>query len=119
MSAHDHHEEMHPPAPVWMYVTNFLVLVVLTIVTYFVATKDLGALSTPVALGIAVVKAGLVVLFFMHVFESGPLTKLTIFSSLFMVAVLCGFFLIDYSTRNLEVLPPEETAPVIEKAAKG
>ena len=72
MSAHDHHEEMHPPAPVWMYVVNFLVLVVLTIVTYFVATKDLGALSTPV----------------------------------------------DYSTRNLEVLPPEETAPVVEKSAK-
>jgi len=34
------------------------------------------------------------------------------------VAVLCGFFLVDYSTRNLEVLPPEETAPVVEKSAK-
>jgi len=112
MSAHGH-EEMHPPAPVWMYVTNFLVLVVLTIVTYFVATKDLGVLSTPVALGIAVVKAGLVVLFFMHVYESGPLTKLVIFGSLFMVAVLCCFFLIDYSTRNLNLLPPDEVTPAV------
>lgn len=113
MSAHGH-EEMHPPAPVWMYVTNFLVLVVLTIVTYLVATKDLGALSTPVALGIAVLKAALVVLFFMHVYESGPLTKLVIFGSLFMVAVLILFFLLDYSTRNLNLLPPDEKIPAAD-----
>lgn len=118
MSAHGK-EEFHAPAPVAMYVANFLVLVVLTIVTYYVATKDLGALSTPVALGIAVVKAALVVLFFMHVFESGPLTKLVIFGSLFMVAVLCVFFLIDYSTRNLDVLTPADSGVKVVEAKKG
>ena len=116
MSAHEH-DGMHPPAPVWMYVSNFLVLVVLTIVTYFVATLNLGAFSTPIALGIAVVKAALVVLFFMHVYESSPLTKVVIFCSLFILTVLLTFFMVDYTTRNLNVLPPDEGPVTVPKKA--
>lgn len=97
---------LHPPAKAWTYWANFLTLCVLTVVTWYTACMDLGVISTPVALGIAVVKATLVVLFFMHVWESTALTKLVIAMSLFMLTVLLTFLLTDYMTRNYDVLPP-------------
>lgn len=103
---------LHPPAKAWTYWANFLALCVLTVVTWYTARMDLGALSTPVALGIAVIKAALVVLFFMHVWESTPLTKLVIAMSLFMLTVLLTFMFTDYMTRNYDVLPPADHAAV-------
>ena len=97
---------LHPPAPARTYWANFLTLCVLTVVTWFTACQDLGVMSTPIALGIAVIKAALVVLFFMHVWESTPLTKLVIFASLFILTVLLTFLFTDYMTRNYDVLPP-------------
>ena len=63
------------------------------------------------------VKAALVVLFFMHVYESSPLTKVVIFCSLFILTVLLTFFMVDYTTRNLNVLPPDEVPVTVPKKA--
>ena len=49
------------------YYTIYLILLVCTYLTWQVAFFDLGAMNTVAALAIAVFKAALVVLFFMHV----------------------------------------------------
>ena len=55
---------------------------VLTVITVAVAFVDLGNLNVVVALAVAVLKATLVVLFFMHVKYSPTLTKLVVISSI-------------------------------------
>jgi len=50
---------------------------VLTAITVTVAFIDLGKLNFPVALAVAIPKATLVILFFVHVKYSSRLTKLT------------------------------------------
>jgi cytochrome c oxidase subunit 4 len=59
----------------------------------------MGVFNPIVALGIACIKAGLVVLFFMHVKYSTKLTKLTVFCGLFTFLALIGMTLADYFSR--------------------
>jgi cytochrome c oxidase subunit IV len=87
-------------SPKSTYYTIFASLMVLTIVTVAVAFVDLGLLSFPVALGIAIVKATLVILFFMHVKYSSQLTKLFVVSTFFFLVVLFGLTMTDYLTRG-------------------
>ena len=58
--------------PVRVYVGVFLTLLVMTAITTLVSGIDLGPWNTVVALGIAVFKATLVVLFFMNVKYGSP-----------------------------------------------
>jgi cytochrome c oxidase subunit 4 len=74
-------------------------LLVLTGITVFASFLELGIFNPIVALAIAVVKAMLVVLFFMHVKYSSKLTKLTVFCGLFTFVALVGMTLADYFTR--------------------
>jgi cytochrome c oxidase subunit 4 len=60
---------------------------------------ELGALNTVVALSIAVVKASLVILFFMHVFYGTRLTKLIVGAGLFWLILLLFIAMFDYWTR--------------------
>ena len=83
-----------------MYVTIFLALMVLTGVTVGAAFVDLGSFNFPVAMLIAVFKASLVVWYFMHVKYQSHLTKLTVATGLFFLAILLGMSLIDYVSRN-------------------
>ena len=74
----------------------------LTVVTAWVSTIDLGWANTPVALMIASAKAAVVALFFMHVkYTSEKLTKTVILSVLFFLLILLFFSMMDYSTRHL------------------
>ena len=82
------------------YLAVFLALLVLTALTVWVAFFDLGAFSNVAALGIAVLKATLVVLFFMHVRHSTRLTKLTVAGGLFWLLLLFAITIGDYLTRN-------------------
>jgi cytochrome c oxidase subunit 4 len=77
----------------------FGTLLVLTLTTYLVAGAPLGVWHVPVALGIAVVKAVLVALIFMHLIQSSKLTWLVVASGLFTLALLISFTLADYWTR--------------------
>lgn len=52
----------------------FLTLIVCTAITVAVSFVDLGRFNVLAALGLAILKATLVVLFFMHVKYSGKLT---------------------------------------------
>lgn len=90
-----------------MYLLIFLALLVGTALTVGAAFVDLGAmtgfsaLNDLVMLAIAVTKAVLVVLFFMHVKYSGRLTALTIVSALVFFALLAGGVLVDVASRGM------------------
>jgi cytochrome c oxidase subunit 4 len=84
------------------YYTIWIILLLLTGLTAWVATVDLGPLHTVVALAIATVKAVIVVLFFMHVkYTSEKLTKVVIVSAIFWLLILLALSMVDYGTRHL------------------
>ncbi len=83
-----------------VYVTIFLVLLVGTGLTVLAAFQDFpGPLNAVVALTIAVIKATLVVLYFMHVRYSSRLIWLVIAAALFWLAIMFALTISDYSTR--------------------
>ena len=92
-------------SPKSTYYTIFGALMVLTAVTVAVAFVNLGALNFPVALGIAITKATLVVLFFMHVKYSSQLTKMFVGMAFFFLIILFGLSLTDYLSRGLRTYP--------------
>jgi cytochrome c oxidase subunit 4 len=83
------------------YFAIFAALMVLTLVTVGVTYIDLGALNLFTALAIAVTKATLVVLFFMHAKYSERLVHVTILSALSFLAIMAAFSLADYFTRGI------------------
>src|SRR6202162_866653 len=88
-----------------VYITIFLALMVGTGLMVVAAFQDFpGPLNAVVALTIAVVKATLVVLYFMHVRYSSRLIWLIIGSGLFWLAILFALTISDYWTRSW--LPP-------------
>ena len=91
-----HRDPKHHVTPLSTYFVIFFLLLALTAVTTAVAFVDLGPLSTPVAFIIAICKAMLVLLFFMHVRHSTRLTWVVVGSSFFMLGVLFVLTLSDY-----------------------
>ena len=85
--------------PLRVYLAVFVSLLVLTGVTTAVAFVDLGPANTPVALGIASLKASLVVLYFMHVRWSGRIVRTFAVIGLLFLVILFAFSLGDYLTR--------------------
>lgn len=83
------------------YYVVYGMLLVLLVVTYGAAYLDLGMWHTPVAWGIAVVKAVLIVLFFMHVRGSTPLTWLFAAAGFVWLAIMIGLAMSDYWARGL------------------
>ena len=96
--AHGHPE--HHIVPKRVYFVIFFALIVLTWVTAWVSTIDLGAFNTVVALSIAVFKASLVLFFFMHVFWGTRLTKLIVAAGVFWLLLLLFIAMMDIWTRN-------------------
>ena len=92
-------------SPKTTYYAIFGSQMVLTAVTVIVAFINLGSLNFPVALSIAIVKATLVILFFMHVKYSSRLTKLICGGAFFFLVVLFGLTLTDYLSRGWFVAP--------------
>ncbi len=92
-------------SPKPMYYAIFGSLMALTVTTVAIAFVDLGALNFPVALAIAILKATLVILFFMHVKYSSALTKLICGGAFFFLIILFGLTLTDYLSRGWFVAP--------------
>ena len=87
------------PSP-WLYFGILCALVIGTVLTYEIAKIDLGIFNPVVALTIAVIKAVLVILFFMHVYYSNKLTKLTVAAGFFWLMIMITMSLSDYLTRT-------------------
>ncbi len=83
-----------------LYFAIFAALMVLTAVTVWVAFIDLGTMNTVVALAVAVTKATLVILFFMHVKYSTRLTWLVVASGFFFLAIMLAFTMADMVSRG-------------------
>jgi cytochrome c oxidase subunit 4 len=82
-----------------VYYTIFASLIVLTAATVLVARLDLGPLNTIVALGIASLKACLVLLYFMHLRYTGKFIWVCLAMALVWLALLLLVTLSDYATR--------------------
>jgi cytochrome c oxidase subunit 4 len=82
-----------------VYLGVFLALCVLTVVTVWVTGHDFGPFNLIVALAVAITKATLVVLYFMHARYSPRLTGVVIASSLAFLVILVFLLLTDYLTR--------------------
>src|SRR6266498_328352 len=94
MNAHGHVESVK------LYAGIFAALIALTLLTTGVAFIDLGRLNTIVALAIAVTKALLVALFFMHIRHSTRLMKIVVGGGVFWLALLIGLTMGDFITRG-------------------
>lgn len=104
---HTEHPQEHHIVPLVYYFGVFGVLVVGTILTYFVALVDLDSIfpgaNTLVALLIAFFKMTCVVLIFMHVRWSSKLIWLTAIAGFFWLAIMFAFTMQDYLTRSAGV----------------
>ena len=88
-------------APKSMYYGVFLALLAGTGLTVAVAFVDLGAMNNVLMLGIAMTKALLVILFFMHVRHSSKLTKLIVVGGLLWLGILLMLTMTDFLSRGI------------------
>jgi cytochrome c oxidase subunit IV len=82
------------------YLGVYAALLAFTILTVSAAFIDLGPLSTFIALGIAVCKGLLVLLFFMHVRYSSHLIWIAVAAGVFWLGILLVLTMSDYLTRD-------------------
>jgi len=88
-------------SPTSTYFAIFGALMVGTALTVAAAFIDFPAqLNFPIALAIAVTKATLVVLFFMHVKYGSKLTKLIVGTAFFFLGIMLTLTLTDYLSRG-------------------
>ena len=87
-------------APKSMYYAVFAALIVGTALTVAVAFVDLGAMNNVLMLGIAMTKALLVILFFMHVRWGTRLTWVVAASGFVWLLILFGLTMTDYLSRG-------------------
>jgi cytochrome c oxidase subunit IV len=88
-----------------LYFAIFGALLVLTGLTTGVAFIDLGKWNTVVALVIAVSKATLVAIFFMHLKWSSMLMRVAFFAALLWLAIMISVTSIDFLTRDWIPVP--------------
>ena len=92
-------------SPKSTYYAIFGALMVLTGVTVGAAFVNMGSLNFPIAISIAITKATLVILFFMHVKYSSRLTKMVVGMSFFFLFILFALTMTDYLSRGWYTSP--------------
>ncbi|MDA0577369.1 MAG: cytochrome C oxidase subunit IV family protein [Verrucomicrobia bacterium] len=90
----------HHIVPLKIYFAIFAALMAGTALTVWAAFQDFGEFNTLVAVVIAVVKAALVVLFFMHVKYSDKLIWVFASAGFIWLIILFAFTLMDPMTRD-------------------
>ena len=106
----------HQVIPVRVYLAVFTGLLVLTAITVWVAFQHLGdPWNDVVALAIAVTKATLVVLFFMHVKYSTAMVRLTVISAVIFLLMLLGITWSDYWARKQPGIRVQQTTYTVRE----
>jgi cytochrome c oxidase subunit 4 len=82
------------------YILVWAALMALLIATVVAATFDFGWLSTAIAIGIAICKALLIILFFMHVRLSSRITWLFAGAGFLWLGILIALAMSDYLSRG-------------------
>ncbi len=109
--AHDGDDHgSHHILPLWVLLGTWAALMGLTIFTVTASTLELGAFDLPVAMGIATVKAMLVLMIFMHLGFDKGFHSLLIFGSCLFVFLFISFVLIDRGQYQ-----PDISAKTMEK----
>jgi len=104
-ASHDHHSTEIDPhdlghiQPASVYVTVLAILLVLTVVTVWIAGFDFGAWNLVVAMLVASVKATLVAMFFMHLKYENPIVWFYGLVPFLFLLVLIGGLFIDNPYR--------------------
>jgi len=103
----------HHIIPMKTLLSVFGGLIFLTILTVAVAQIELGPLEIPVAIGIAAVKATLVVSYFMALKYDNPVNTLTFAVGVIFVVVFITFTLFDTAFRgDLNNVDPQTKAEI-------
>lgn len=110
----EHHGEVGHLVPARYLVATCLGLLVLTGVTVAVAKVDFAAYGLPdmniiIALAIAVVKASLVCLFFMHLFWDRPFNAFVLVGSIAFVGIMISFAMTDTFEYRDDIVQYRET----------
>ncbi len=90
----------HPTSSLRIYYQVFLGLMGLLLLTVAVSFVNLGAFNEIIALAIAVAKALLVILFFMHVRSSSRITWLFVAVGFVWLFILAAWTFSDYVSRG-------------------
>jgi cytochrome c oxidase subunit 4 len=90
----------HRVTPVRTYVAVFIALLLLLVATVAAAYLPIGDLHFPVAIVIAVAKAALIVLFFMHVLHAHRLIMIVALAGLLWLGIMLALTLSDYLLRG-------------------
>lgn len=110
------------------YLAVFAALMVLLVVTVWVAFHHFGVFNPIIAVSIALIKAVLVILFFMHVRHGSHLTWVFAAAGFFFLSIMIVFIMSDVLSRNMmdltemqalpgpfEMLMQEDTTPTAPK----
>jgi len=111
---HESHEQHgHHILPKATIYKVFFALCVLTVLTVAVIFIDAGPLNVPIALGIAIVKAMLVVLYFMGLKHDSKVNVLTFIVACIFVVVFISFTMLDTAYRgDLGNVAPEPISDI-------
>jgi len=90
----------HTVVSVKSYTIIFVLLMVLLAATVGAAFIDLGRLNLAAAMAIAVIKAVLIIMFFMHVKYASRLTWVFAAAGFFWLAIMLIFTMTDYASRG-------------------
>jgi cytochrome c oxidase subunit 4 len=91
-------EHAHGTTEYWMI---FFILMVLLLATVFAAFVNMGHFNVPVAYTIAIVKAGLILWYFMHLKQSTRLAHVFAFASFAWLALMLIITMGDYLSRHI------------------
>lgn len=95
---HEHHSSL-------IYWVIWIALLILTVVTYVTGRMHMPTWGIFIAMAIATVKATLVVLFFMHLWEQKGVNRVVMVTALIMVATMLLGTFADSFTRLPSALP--------------
>ncbi|MEX0776888.1 MAG: cytochrome C oxidase subunit IV family protein [Phycisphaeraceae bacterium] len=94
-----------------IYFLVFAALMVLLVLTVSVAYLHLGALALTITLLIAATKAAIVMLFFMHVKYSSPISRIFALAGVVWLGIMLALTFSDFQTRGWQSQPrPQPTA---------
>ena len=108
MTTHPTHHAKHEPhaCPFWIIATVFAALLVFTALTVYTATEiNLGEYNLILAMAIAVIKALLVALFFMHLWWDSLFNGIAILAGAAFLALFIGFSTTDTYQYEPDVQP--------------
>lgn len=107
--SHRSEEPEHGSAAYWLV---WIALLVLTGITWWTGQMHIAGFALVLALIIAITKATLVVLFFMHLWEQKGVNRIAFTASIIGVVIMLLGVFGDVTTRLDTLLPPREDPSV-------